>query len=64
MGVRSTYGIKREVAKQVLIEGINRANDKTLAQMLEALTPCMNFCIDGEGYCEGAVINSVDEFFI
>jgi hypothetical protein len=67
MSIKSTYGIKREVAIQCIISGLFKATNEELAEMLEALPEShfRNYCVDGRGYSDGdeSQINSVQEFF-
>ena len=67
MSIKSTYGISREIAIQVIMSAVWRANNEQLGEMLEALpeSTYRNYCIDGSGYSrdDESMINSVQEFF-
>ena len=67
MSVKSTYGIPRSVAKEVIIGSLIRLSNERLAEMLESLpeSEYRNYCIDGQGYSNktDTFIATAEEFF-
>jgi len=67
MSIKSTYGIPRQVAQQVLATSIFGLSNKQLAEMIEILPESYfrNYTVDGTGYSDTdkSMINSADEFF-
>jgi hypothetical protein len=67
MSIKSTYGIKKEVAIQVIMSYLFKASDEELGDMLEILPESRfrNYSIDGTGFTEDdySNIESVEEFF-
>ena len=67
MSIKSTYGIKREIAQQVLISSVYRLSNEQLADLLYVLpqSTFRNYMVDGQGYSsdDESMINTVEEFF-
>lgn len=67
MSTKSTYGISRIVAKEVIICSLVRLSNERLAEMLESLpeSEYRNYCIDGQGYSRkpDTFIATAEEFF-
>jgi hypothetical protein len=67
MSIKSTFGIKRDVAIQVLLSELYKISDEELALLLENLyqSETRNYIIDGLGWSgrEDTQINTVAEFY-
>jgi hypothetical protein len=67
MSVKSTFGIKRDVAIQVLISSIYKSSDEELEYMLECLpeSDLRNYIINGTGWTEDerTEIMNISEFY-
>lgn len=67
MSIKSTYGISREVAQQVLAGYLFKATDEELASMLLDIPESYfrNYRVGSTGYSsdDDSMINSVEEFF-
>lgn len=67
MSIKSTYGITREVAQQVLAGYLFKATNEELASMLLDIPEShfRNYRVDGPGYSDDdeSAINSVEEFY-
>lgn len=68
MGVKSTYQISRETAKEVLMSSILRCTNEELEEMLEALpqSEYRNYLVFDNTleWTNKKTINSPEEFFI
>jgi hypothetical protein len=65
MSIKSTYGISREVAIQVIISSLFKADSETLGSLLEGLPESYfrNYRVGLERDDEEMNIRTVEEFF-
>ena len=65
MSIKSTYGIRRETALQIIVSSIFQLSDQQLADLLDSLpqSTYRNYMVGYIDTNEERMINSVEEFF-
>jgi hypothetical protein len=67
MSIKSTFGISREIAQQVILCSVYKLSNEELARILYDLpeSTFRNYRVNGQGFSgdDESMINSVEEFF-